>query len=139
MGKGTKWLHHWCLIKIHFFQADRPYKPMCYTQNRYRLVVPFPKREIWSYMVKTDNKNERGFAPRSQVVLFAIFCYILLYFAIFCHILPYFAIFCYILLYLAILGYTLLYLAISCYTLVYLAILCHTWLYFAILGYTLPG
>ena len=108
-------------------------------------------RIIWIVTIPdftNNNKNERGFAPRSQVVLFAMFCYILLYFAIFCHILLYFAIFCYTWLYLAILGYTLLYLAISCYTLlyflaiscytlVYLAILCHTWLYFAILGYTL--
>jgi hypothetical protein len=83
------------------------------------------------------NKNERGFAPRSQVVLFAIFCYILLYFAILCYTLLYLAIPCYTLLYLAIPCYTLLYLAIPCYTFLYFAILCYTWLSFALLCYTL--
>ena len=77
------------------------------------------------------NKNERGFAPRSQVVLFATFCYTLLYFAIFCYILLYFAIFCYILLYLALPCYTLLYLAVLCHTLPYLAILGYHLIYFA--------
>ena len=57
------------------------------------------------------NKNKRGFSPRSQVALFAIFCYILLYFAI--------------------LGYTWLYLAKLGYTLLYFAKLCHTLLFYA--------
>ena len=76
------------------------------------------------------NKNERGFAPRLQVVLLAIFCYNLLYFAILCNTL----------LYLAILGYTWLYFAILCYTLLHFAIFCYDCyilLYFTIFCYIL--
>ena len=90
--------------------------------------VKLPKNEhylnasdVWYWIIKIQyisnhlktKKNERDFAPRSQVVvLFAIFCYILLYFA------------------LAILCYTLLYFAILCYTLLYFCLL-----YFAILDW----